>query len=58
MKANRFQMIQKARSLRDNVQELYRPKRSSLGYELLDYNVLSMIKIQVMVQARQCVTSR
>ena len=38
---------------RDDVQELYRPKRSSLGYELLDYNVLSTSTMQVVVQTRR-----
>ena len=35
------------------VQELYRPRMSSLGYKLLDYDVLSTSKVQVMVQVRR-----
>ena len=35
------------------VQELYRPRRSSLGYKLLDYNTLSMSRVQVVVQVRR-----
>ena len=37
----------------DDVQELYRPKRSSLGYKLLDYNVLSTSTIQMVVQMKR-----
>ena len=40
----------KGQKPRDDVQELYRPKRSSLGYKLLDYNVLSTSTIQMVVQ--------
>ena len=43
----------KGRKPRDDVQELYRPKRSSLGYKLLDYNVLSMSTMQVVVQTKR-----
>ena len=43
----------KGRKPRDDIQELYRPKRSSLGYKLLDYNVLSMSTIQMVVQVRR-----
>ena len=38
---------------KDDIQELYRPKRSSLGYKLLDYNVLSTSTIQIVVQMRR-----
>ena len=54
MKADKYSDGLKSQKLEDDVQELYRPKRSSLGYKLLDYCVLSMSKIQVMVQVRQC----
>ena len=30
---------------RDDVQELYRPKRSSLGYKLQDYNTFKHVKV-------------
>ena len=43
----------KGQKPRDDVQELYRPKRSSLGYKLLDYNVLSTSAIQMVVQMRR-----
>ena len=42
----------KGQKSKDRVQELYRPKRSILGYKLLDYNVLSMSRMQVMVQVK------
>ena len=44
----------KGQKPRDDVQELYRPKRSSLGYKLLDYNVLSTSTIRMVVQMRRC----
>ena len=43
----------KGRKPGDDVQELYRPKRSSLGYKLLDYNVLSTLTVKVVVQVRR-----
>ena len=52
MKADRGLSGLKARSLKERVQELYRPRRSSLGYKLLDYNILSTSRIQVIVQVK------
>ena len=45
MKAIKVLDGSKGRKPKDSVQELYRHKRSSLGYKLLDYNTLSTSKV-------------